>query len=64
MVIIKRRNGLDENFDNFESQRDALNFIKENVGIFNSGEVVALIDYESMECNFVELRLTVTPVFL
>ena len=50
--------------DGFKSFEDAKEYIDDNTGEFDNGDILALVDFMNLDCKFVKINLVVVAEFV
>ena len=59
MIYIKREKGFEGNLPSFTTKDAAMKYIVNNTGSFEPNEIIAIVDFISLECAFVKMELTI-----
>jgi hypothetical protein len=59
MFYIKRSKGFEGNFPSFAAKDAAMRYIVNNTGVFDTNEIICIINFETQETVFVRMELTV-----
>jgi len=63
MIYIKRELG-NEFSEPFKGIGEAMRYIEANTGNYESNEIIALIDFEERECQFVKLETRIVATYI